>query len=177
MHNRALHDTLTAFVEEAAGRLAEEVAGGAEIPFDLVESGRAASRLYCYKPLTGQFIAERVGSLARLPTYPAAVRQLVTLEGLDQYLQVRGRRAPADARARADVALVAFLGALWGDATDFVLDPARFATAFAELEDATYAGCVLGTVVAPVEGLVLESDEVALGDGLLLSRVTALPDP
>ena len=30
MHNRALHDTLAAFVEEAAWQLAEEVAAGAE---------------------------------------------------------------------------------------------------------------------------------------------------
>jgi hypothetical protein len=177
MHNRALHDSLAAFVEEAAGRLAEEVSGGAEIPFDLVESGRAASPMYCYKPLTGRFIAERVGSLGRLPSYPAAAHQLSALEGLDQYLQARGRRAPADPRARADTALVAFLGALWGDATDFVLDERRFAVAFEELESTTYAGCVLGEVVAPVEGLVLESDEVILGDGLRLLRATALADP
>src|SRR3712207_3674009 len=153
MHNRALHDTLAAFVEEAAGRLAEEVSGGAEIPFDLVESGRAASPLYCYKPLTGQFIAERVGSLARLASYPAAVRQLAPLAGVDQYRQARGRRAPADPRAQADTALVAFLGALWADATDFVLDPARFDAAYAELEATTYAGCALATVIAPVDGL------------------------
>ena len=37
MHNRALHDTLAAFVEEAAWQLAEEVSGGAEIPFELIE--------------------------------------------------------------------------------------------------------------------------------------------
>ena len=35
MHNRALHDSLAAFVEEAAWQLAEEVSGGAEIPFEL----------------------------------------------------------------------------------------------------------------------------------------------
>ncbi len=98
MHNRALHDTLAAFVEEAAGRLAEEVSGGAEIPFDLVESGRPASPLYCYEPRTGRFIAERVGSLAQLPSYPAAARQLEQLDGLEQYLQARGRRASADRR-------------------------------------------------------------------------------
>ncbi len=176
MHNRALHDTLAAFVEEAAGRLAEEVSSGAEIPFDLVESGRAASPLYCYKPLTTSFIAERVGSLGRLPSYPAVQSQFAALDGLDQYLQARGRRAPADPRVRADTALVAFLGALWGEATDFVLDPERFAAAFAELEATTYAGCVLGSVVAPVEGLVLESDDVALGEGLRLMRAAALAD-
>src|SRR5215211_7797752 len=177
MHNRALHDTLAAFVEEAAGRLAEEVSGGAEIPFDLVESGRAASPLYCYKPQTGRFIAERVGSLAQLPSYPVAARLLAGLDGVDQYLQARGRRSPADPRVRADTALVAFLGALWGDATDFVLDESRFAAAYAELEATTYAGCVLSEVVAPVEGLVLESDELLLGDGLVLMRAADLEEP
>ena len=43
MHNRALHDTLAAFVEEAAWQLAEEVSGGAEIPFELIEQGRSSA--------------------------------------------------------------------------------------------------------------------------------------
>ena len=44
MHNRALHDSLAAFVEEAAWQLAEEVAGGAEVPFELdATPGRASS--------------------------------------------------------------------------------------------------------------------------------------
>ena len=34
MHNRALHDSLAAFVEEAAWQLAEEISGGAEVPFE-----------------------------------------------------------------------------------------------------------------------------------------------
>ncbi|MEA2292953.1 MAG: hypothetical protein QOE86_592, partial [Solirubrobacteraceae bacterium] len=40
MHNRALHDSLAAFVEEAAWQLAAEVSGGAEVPFELIEHGR-----------------------------------------------------------------------------------------------------------------------------------------
>ena len=46
MHNRALHDSLAAFVEEAARQLADEVSGGAEVPFELMEMSphaRAAS--------------------------------------------------------------------------------------------------------------------------------------
>ena len=70
MHNRALHDTLAAFVEEAAWQLAEEVSGGAEVPFEVIEQGRASAPLYCYRPLTQRFIAERAGALGRLPTYP-----------------------------------------------------------------------------------------------------------
>ena len=71
MHNRALHDTLAAFVEEAAWQLAEEVSGGAEIPFELIEQGRTSTPLYCYRPLTQRFLAERAGSLGRLPSYVA----------------------------------------------------------------------------------------------------------
>ena len=43
MHNRALHDTLAAFVEEAAWQLADEVAGGAEIPFELIDRRRSSA--------------------------------------------------------------------------------------------------------------------------------------
>ena len=64
MHNRALHDTLAAFVEEAAWQLAEEVSGGAEIPFELIDAGPSQlGPLYCYRPLTQRFLAERAGAL------------------------------------------------------------------------------------------------------------------
>ena len=123
MHNRALHDTLAAFVEEAAWQLAEEVAAGAEVPFELIEQGRASAPLYCYRPLTDRFIAEHLGMLERLPSYPAARKGLAALPNLGAYLIARGRRAPAgDRRAQGDAALEAFITALWGDATDFVYD-------------------------------------------------------
>ena len=66
MHNRALYDSLAAFVEEAAWQLAEEVSGGAEVPFELIERGRTSAPLYCYRPLTGRFIAERSPDLPNL---------------------------------------------------------------------------------------------------------------
>ncbi len=175
MHNRALHDPLAAFVEEAAWQLAEEVSGGAEVPYELIEQGRASAPLYCYRPLTGRFIAERTGALARLPSYAPAVHGLAALPDLPAYLRQRGRRVPSgDSRARADAALHAFLGAVWADATDFVFEPERFAAAFAELEDAAYGGCSLSVVLTPVEGLVVESDAVVLGDGLSLARGATL---
>jgi hypothetical protein len=177
MHNRALHDSLAAFVEEAAWQLAEEVSGGAEIPFELDATPTRSAPLYCYRPLTGRFIAQRAGMLARLPSYPAATQGLAALPDLTGYLQRRARRVPAgDPRALADAALQAFLGAVWGDATDFVYDAERFELAYAELEEIAYAGCELSVVLAPVEGLVIESDEVPLGDGLALVRGTTLAD-
>ena len=144
MHNRALHDTLAAFVEEAAWQLAEEVAAGAEVPFELIEQGRASAPLYCYRPLTDRFIAEHLGMLERLPSYPAARQSLAALPNLGAYLIKRGRRAPAgDRRAQGDSALEAFMTALWGDATDFVYDHERFAQVYGELEEAVYDGCSL----------------------------------
>ena len=177
MHNRALHDTLAAFVEEAAWQLAEEVSGGAEIPFELIEQrpARGSAPLYCYRPLTQRFLAERAGALGRLPSYVPAVQGLMGLPDLPSYLRARGRRPPgSDARSQADAALQAFLTAMWADATDFTFDPQRFAAAYAELEEGAYAGCALSLVVTPVDGLVIESDEVALGEGLTLVRGVAL---
>ncbi|HYM58428.1 MAG TPA: hypothetical protein VES79_10760 [Solirubrobacteraceae bacterium] len=175
MHNRALHDTLAAFVEEAAWQLAEEVAAGAEVPFELMEQGRASAPLYCYRPLTGRFIADHLGLLGRLTSYMAVAQGLAALPDLSAYLVARGRRAPSpDRRAQANAALEAFLSALWGEATEFVFDRERFEAAFAELEDAVYEGCSLSVVLAPVEGLVIESEEVALDDGLALVRGAAL---
>jgi hypothetical protein len=176
MHNRALHDSLAAFVEEAAWQLAEEVAGGAEVPFELdATPGRASSPLYCYRPLTGRFIAQRIGMLGRLPSYPAAAHQLSALPDLPAYLRLMSRRPDGpDSRSLADAALQAFLAALWAEATDFVFDQERFEVAYGELEEAAYAGCSLSVVITPVDGLVIESDEVALGDGLSLARAASL---
>jgi hypothetical protein len=177
MHNRALHDTLAAFVEEAAWQLAEEVSGGAEIPFELIEEGRRSAPLYCYRPLTQRFLAERAGARGRLPTYVAAVQGMMGLPDLAGYLRACGRRPSGpDSRSHADAALQEFVCAMWSEATDFAFDQQRFAAAFAELEEAAYAGRTLARVVTPVEGLVIESEEVALGDGLTLVRGVALQD-
>jgi hypothetical protein len=177
MHNRALHDSLAAFVEEAAWQLAEEISGGAEVPFELIEQGRASAPLYCYRPLTGRFLADRSAELAKLPSYPAAVQGLTALPDLPAYLKARGRRTPSpDARNQADAVLQAFLTAVWAESTDFAFDRDRFETTFAELEEAAYGNRTLSVVLAAVEGLVLESDEVPLGDGLALVRAETLHD-
>jgi hypothetical protein len=174
MHNRALHDSLAAFIQEAAWQLAEEVSGGAEIPFELDATPSRSAPLYCYRPLTGRFIAQRAGMLARLPSYAQAIRQLESLPDVSAYLTRRGRRAPSHELAEAT--LQALLAAVWADVTDFVFDEQRFETAYRELEEAAYSGCELSVVITPVEGLVIEADEVQLGDGLALARATTLND-
>jgi hypothetical protein len=177
MHNRALYDALAAFVEEAAWQLAEEVSGGAEVPFELIERGRTSAPLYCYRPLTGRFIAERSPELSKLPSYAAAVQNLMTLPDLPSYLKARGKRTPSpDRRIQADAVLQSFLTSVWAESSDFGFERERFDAAFGDLEEAAYGDRTLSVVLAAVEGLVLESDEVTLGDGLALVRAETLKD-
>ena len=76
MRNRQLHAALAAFAEEAAWQLQSDTSEGADVPFEVVAAGRSDSPLYCYRPLTGDFISERVSLLGRLPTYLPAIAVL-----------------------------------------------------------------------------------------------------
>lgn len=182
MRNSALYQSLSAFAADAAVQLAAETASGAEVPFEIVEGGwrdRRRAPLYCYRPLTGAFIRERVGVLAALPTYAPAVRGLVAADGLDAYLRARDEpRIPEEPRERAEAALRSFLGAVFEERSDFGLDPERFARAYEELERIIYAGRCTSWVIAPVLGLGLDHSirELPLGDGLSLLDGELLED-
>lgn len=169
MRNGQLFATLCAFAEEAAERLAGETAGGAEMPFELVEE-RAARRpiLYCYRPLVGDFVRDRFDGLSGLATYAPALRALKRLNGLEGYLTTRGETAAGAGTAEA--ALRVFLAAAVGETDTFEILPQRLRAAYVELESAAYDGRMVSTVVAPVLGLSLESEEVVLGDGFSLAR-------
>jgi hypothetical protein len=177
VRNRTLHQSLRDFSEQAAFQLEADATGGAEIPFEVIESPGARAPLYCYRPLTGQFIRERLGVLGRLPTYPPARRAIEALGGVDGYLRVRGEpRIPDDPGERADAALRSFLSAMFVEATEFEFSAERFARAYEELEGAVYESRALTAVVVPVHGLELESDEIPLSDDLALVRATTLDD-
>jgi hypothetical protein len=180
MRNRMLHQLLGAFAEDAGLQLAAEMAGGAEIPFEVVEERGARGAggiLYCYRPLTGGFIRSRMGVLDRLPSYLPAARALAGIDGIDAYLRRRGEpRIPPDGRERADAVLRSFLSAVYAETSAFGYQPEAFATAYAELESTLYEGRQVAMVIAPLLGLALESDEVALGEGLALVRGETLPD-
>jgi hypothetical protein len=179
MRNPTLQTLLRTFADEAAACLGEQTAAGVEVPFEVSEqrdaglwglrSGRTP--LYCYRPLTGAFIAESRAALTASAAYAPAVRGLEELGGLDSYIEARGRPlSGAGGRARADEALVAFLAAVFGETTSFEVSEERFGRAYAELEAHAYAGRMQMTVLAPLLGVALESDELNLGDGLALHR-------
>lgn len=181
MRDPTLFSIIEAFTAEAAGQLSAETARGAEIPFELARAGahqRGRPALYCYRPLTGDFIGERLGLLSGLPSYAPALRALADREALGAYLQGRGEgRIPADRRGRADAALASFLSRVFAERSEFALDSERFTAAYEELEEALYAGMCVATVIAPVLGLALQSpDELALDDDLALVPGNALAE-
>ena len=177
MRNRQLHAALSAFVEEAAWQLQSDTSEGADLPFEVVAAGRRDSPLYCYRPLTADFISERVSLLGRLPSYLPALGALSDLGGLDAYLESRGERGyPAESRARAEFALRVFLSRVFEESTDFALSPERLERAYGEVESALYDGRTETVVIAPLLGLEIASPELALGDGLTLVQGDAFPE-
>jgi hypothetical protein len=173
VRNNSLHEALTEFAADAAGRLRDETAAGAEIPFEVISTPRRArsAPLYCYRPLTGAFIRERLGLLAALPSYAPAARALTLLEGVEAYLSLRGEpRIPAGPRERADAALQVFLASVFEERSEFGFDEERFEASYAELERAVYEGRAMNVVIAPLLGIALDprTGELPLGDGLSL---------
>jgi hypothetical protein len=186
VRNTTLHGVIEAFVTEAAMQLTAETSSGAEVPFELAETpggsrGRGGGRvpLYCYRPLTGAFIRDRLGLLTAMPTYAPALRALSGLDGVEAYLRQRGEaRIPDGSRERADAALRILVSAVFAERTEFGFDPDRFEAAYEELERAVYEGRAVTMVAAPLLGIALDPDtrEIALGEGLSLMRGDALED-
>jgi hypothetical protein len=177
VRNARLHDALHAFAEEASSRLASDAAEGAEVPFEVVEQRQARrTSLYCYRPLTGAFIDERLSILGGLPTYVPAVHALGATTGVAAYLESRSELVPRDARERAEDALRLFLARVFEDSSDFVLTTERFERAYGELESVVCEGRTESVVVTPLLGIELGSDELDMGEGLVLVRGEALPD-
>jgi hypothetical protein len=182
VRNPTLNATLLEFTADSAMQLSAETARGVEIPFEIVETdARRTGRvpLYCYRPLTGSFIRERLGVLAALPSYAAASRALAELDGTETYLRLRGeQRIPTAGRERADAVLRCFLARVFEERSEFGLDDARFAQAYDELEHALYDGRSVTTVIAPLLGIGLDpgTAELPLGEGLSLVPGDALQD-
>ncbi len=182
MRNATLHAILEAFTADSALQLTAETASGSEIPFEVIETdGGRPGRvpLYCYRPLTGAFIRERLGLLSALPTYAPAARALADAEGTEAYLRLRGEsRIPTGSRERADAALRCFLARVFEERSEFGLDPERFEAAYVELERALYEGRCVITVIAPLLGVALDpgTSELPLGDGLSLICGDSLVD-
>ncbi len=183
MRNLTLHGALEEFTAEAGARLDLAASAGDQVPFEVVETDgvRSAGRipLYCYRPLTGDFIRERLGLLVALPTYAPAARALEGVGGLELYLRARGHlRLPEESRSLTDLALRDFLSRVFEERSEFAFDTARFELAYEELERAIYQGRCVTEVVGALHGIDLDAktDELALGEGLAILRASALAE-
>jgi hypothetical protein len=173
VRNPTLHEALTQFTSEAGRRLTLVTSEGEEIPFEVVRDGP----LYCYRPLTGDFIRARLGLLTALPSYLGAARALEGVGGSELYLRAHEPGSlPEDSRERVDMALHRFLARVFEERSEFADDGARFSNAYEELERAVYQGRCVTEMIAPLFGLDfdLETQELALGGGLSIVRPTTL---
>jgi hypothetical protein len=183
MRNPSLHSLLQEFIADAGLRLTRASAEGDQIPFEVIETDtphRSRVPLYCYRPLTEDFINARRSLLAALPSYAPAIRALASAGAAEAYLHAHGERlVSADARERAEATLLRFVARVFDDRNDFGFDGERFAQSYAELEQALYKGRCVTEVIAPLRGLDLDEDtaELDLGDGLALVRPGALVGP
>ena len=177
MRSRQLETVLTEFVQAAAGHLHAEVASGAEIPFEVGSQGeggrRAGTPLYCYRALTGAFIAERESALEDVPGHAEAVQLLERFDGLDRYLASVGADSPGPG-SRPRAALTALLEDVFSEQTDFELRPERLRAALAKLEQSAFASTSEVTLVATLHGLAIASQELGVTKGLTIARPDAL---
>ncbi|HWX96474.1 MAG TPA: hypothetical protein VNZ01_06440 [Solirubrobacteraceae bacterium] len=178
MRSLTLQAALTEFAESAAVLLQADLAAGAEIPFELDSRptrGMTSTPLYCYRSLTGAFIAERQAALESLPARGEAARRLKGFDGLESYLAIAGREPARQTRpARVDAALIALLQDVFDQQTDFELRAERLQTALQRLEQSALAGAGEVTLVATLHGLTITSEEIQLTRGLTLARPDAL---
>ena len=180
MHSRRLTTALTEFIHAAASELQSAIDSGAEVPFELgSQTGhrrRGATPLYCYRALTGEFIAQHQSELQNLPGRVEAEGLLAGFEGLDRYLENAGtdiRRTKGDARKRAAIRVL--LTDVFHEQSDFEVHPERLDAALQRLEQSAFA-TISGEVmlVATLEGLTMTSPELSLTKGLSIAHPDAL---
>lgn len=176
MRSLQLQEALREFLGEASACLQGELAAGAEVPFELAAQGGRGrggrSPLYCYRPLTGEFIKERAAMIASLPGHARAARLLEEFPGLDRYLLAHNVRAAAGGRASA--ALRALAEDAFHEQSDFQLAPARIEAALSRMEDAACGGAGEVTIAVTLHGLALGSSELMLPGGLLIASPEAV---
>ena len=179
MRSVPLQAALTAYVEAVGEHLAAEVAGGAEIPFELEQHprsrGSAGPSLYCYRPLTVDFIAARRAALEALPEFDDVSRLLAGYDGLERYLVAVGedpRRLSGAARVRVAIGLL--LGEVFAEQSDFELHAERVAAAVARIQSTAFGVSIDVTILATLHGMTITSPELPLTGGLTIAHLDAL---
>jgi hypothetical protein len=181
MRSRQLEASLTDFFAAAGAHLRAELAAGAEVPFEVgAQGGRRGSSvatLYCYRALTGEFIAAREPALKRLPGHAESLKALERFDGLDRYLaSVGGEAARVKGRERAQRALRCLLEEAFDEQSEFELRPERVRATLERLQGAALAGAGELALVASLHGVTIASEELPLTKGLRVLQRDALKE-
>jgi hypothetical protein len=192
VRSRQLETALAVFAREAASRLQADLDAGAEVPFELSSRSTRGARgrgpeLYCYQPLTDEFIRERWAPLRRLPSHGTAVALLESFDGLDRYLLSREAPVGSDARRqrrrdgapraggpRADAALRALIEDVFAEQSGFEVRDERLQVALERLDRAARSSPAEVTLLATLHGLTIASPELELAPGLTLAHAETL---
>jgi hypothetical protein len=174
MRNRALYAALRDFALEAAALLTDDLRGGAEVEFDVIDqAGRHGPALYRYQPRTESFLAERWPRLRELDTCARAAQEL----GSGAALWLRVSATSGVSGEQAEPALRAMLERLYEDSTSFGFPEERFERVYRHLEATLYRDALAARVVAPLRGVAIEAERIELGDGLSLVRGETIDAP
>lgn len=150
-----LESALNDLAREASELFTELLASGAELPYEIEPAGDGPLPMYQYKPLTGSFIAE----------------SLVELRRLDSFAEVR--------EIAGEEVATGFLVGLWGESTEFEIEPDRLRGAIdgvlSALPSASGAETAAGEVIVPLIGFHMPADEIVL-DGVRIVRADSLDD-
>jgi hypothetical protein len=175
MHDLVVREALSTMADDAAERLRELVAGGAEIPYEVLEPG-TASPLCEYRPQTARFIRDHAGALRALDSFGSACAALEASGLAATYLEGVAADVPLEPRARGESAAIAFLTRLWEDSTDFSLGADRLEAAIDEVEAGGEPAADEIEVVVPIRGLQLPVERLELATATLVrSDVVEVP--
>lgn len=172
MRDRMLHDSLRALTDDASRLLEDLLSAGAEIPFEVGESGDAPGMhgsvtMFAYRPLTAEFVSSHADQLRRLPSFENAAQNLARTRGVIAYLRVRNEPVlDVGELTHARLGVLAFLAAVWNDAERFEYWGDRFERSYAELESVALAERLVTTVFIPIHGVALSEGRINLGAGV-----------
>jgi hypothetical protein len=167
MRDLVVREAMKTMAAEAAKRFHELRAEGAELPYDVRETGDG-SLIPQYVPLTERFIREHASALRELDSFGAACAALESAELAGPYLDEMGIPVPPDSRRRAELAAVVFLCRLWSDSTDFALD-GRLGPAIDELEVGGEVTDDEIEVTIPLRGLQMPLARLELATATIVS--------
>ena len=167
MRDLVLREALNTMAGDAALRLRELVAAGAEVPYEVREAD-SGSPLAEYIPQTSRFIRDHAAELNRVDSFGAACAALDAAGLAGVYLEEMGVAEPNDARRRAELAGIVFLCRLWQGSTDFTLDDIRLQATVDEVLELGEVGLDEVEIAVPLRGLQMGTERLELAGATIV---------